>query len=341
MKFFVSLLLLPTFVIFMAPSANAARVENDGKYLYYVTPWTDAFRDKEQTKFLFNTGIAVVRDYLKSLVASGALPETIGSNDDLESFAAANEKIDLMIEKLNQSINQMRSHSSLSAADAVPTALIAYAGTKLTVDLKIGAGGALAFGLVIMPVRVQKVDKFSNEIVGSPELEWRFAPVFWLAPEIGTKTAVDIKVLPKARLGGGLIWSRTMSDPGQFLGYGASVTRTYSMGPAGINLKVGFVNNSNLKDYLDTVYAIAGYESGPAIGQNWSVNGAAIYPLSKIIDLLNPDADGSKTSPVSVQAFQEKFNKILQQKTLEKQSNQPGSAPMPPADDIPPVAPKN
>jgi hypothetical protein len=337
MKSLVSLLLLSLLVGLIAPNANAARIENDGKYVYYLTPWTDAFRDKEQTKFLFGVGLNVLKEYLTSLI--GVVPQ---SDDDFRSYEVANEKLDSMLENLNQSMNQLRSHSSLSAVDAVPTALLVYGGTKISANLKIGAGGSISLGLVMMPVRVQKVDKFSREVVGDPEVQWRFAPIFWLSPEVGTTSEVGVKVAPKVRVGGGFIWSRTMSDPSQFSGYGASGSRTFSVGPVGLNLKVGFVNNTNLKDYLDTVYAIAGYESGLTAGQSWHLNGTAIYPLSKILTLLNPDGSTAAQSAVTVKSFQDQFNKMIQQKALEIQSQLPGSTPASVAtdDDVPPTVPK-
>lgn len=329
MRFFQAL--LPALVLSaLLPSFSQATIyQDDDQYIYQVVPWTEALLDEgTQTKVL-HTSLNVFQNKLKDLVEQGILPSELVTIEDIEKLRTSEKDVSALIEKMNSWIMGAREKAPrlLQGTDALPDALLVYAGGKFSANLRVGGGASAMIGVVIMPVVVTQLDKLTQEVVAT-FVSAKIAAVGWPNVDLG----VGVGGGKRARVGMGLIWNTndTFTSPDQYVGLGFGLSGSAVLGPVGANFKAGILNNTSLPDWVDFVFASAAWEAGLAASAE-PIRGNAFYvaPLENIIEALS--AEDSDSIKREIEALERDLATDLESVTritVEPSNEEPAVTPM-------------
>ncbi len=249
-------------LVFTQPSF-ADYYEREGNYLYKITPYTQLWTTSEGIQATAQVAHQAMTSILDSLMKSRILPDSVMSREDLEKFRKAQEDMDDLVVYLNDFIQEQRVRGShFEKVDLVPDALIILGGHKWSMNIGKGVGAAALAGLVVMPVKVTKIDIRSNKAVDE-YASIRTAFVGWPSLDAG----LGVGGGSRWRAGLGMIWdlNHAMVSPDQFWGVGPAVSASTPIFGIGGNVKAGVVSNWEMPGWVDFVYATAALEIGAAI----------------------------------------------------------------------------
>lgn len=298
-------------LLFKTPIATAVNFKHDHRYVYQIIPYTEALKGEGYSSIIIDATLAVFQDFLAELHRDELIPTEILSFEDIQQITEANKDIDEALDNLNSWVEVAQSTAPFlfESADLIPDAFIIFGGTKLSKNILAGFGGSLTLGLIVMPAWVNKVDKLTNEVVDS-YLSAQVSLVGWASPDIGVGVGGGIR----GRLGFGLIWNPTgqFTTPSQFVGFGLGLSQSVVMGPAGINLKAGVLNNVSMPNWIDFIYATTAWDFGLAATAEMHVNGTVILPISAIFDAF----DSSSRSIINerTQDLEKRIHRALQKR---------------------------
>jgi len=233
----------------MSASAGATKFEQDSKYIYQVTPWTQALSEEDDVRMLVDASFNVAKNYLHKMALEDEIPKELESLEDLDRLKLANSKIDSALKKLNEWISLQKEEDSslLKTSNLLPDALMVTFGTKLSANLGIGGGGSIMVGLIVMPVVETRINKVTGEVTSRPSV--RVGLVGWGAGDIGPGIGGGHRM----RVGMGFIWgSDHFTEPDQFNGFGLGYSQSFSAG-IGVNVKAGILTSPQLPGILDFV----------------------------------------------------------------------------------------
>lgn len=281
MKAALAVLLCTVYLVLTPKPAHATYYEQDSEFIYQITPYTEAIESSGYSPAIIETSLRVFQNFLIDLIESGDIPSNIETFEDLKQLRASDKDITLAMANLNEWIEQAKATAPgfLDQTDFFPDAFLVFGGGKFSANLGIGGGGSVTLGMVIMPVYVKKMSKFSGEVVD----EYSSASaslVAWGSPDLGTGVGGGAR----GRVGFGLLWNTNSSftRPDQFVGAGVGLSTTLAAG-VGLNLKAGILNNASMRDWVDFVYATAAWEFGAVAEASLHINGTVILPVSAIL----------------------------------------------------------
>ncbi len=299
-------------VLVMSQSLSASVFEQDARYVYQVTPYTEAMKSTEDAELVLKTSVGIFQNYLQSLGEKGLVPTEILNFDDLKKVTESEKGIENAINTLNAWIKKVKAKSpvELSGLELLPDAFLVFGGGKMSANLGIGGGGSINIGAVIMPVWIKKIEKVSGLVVDE-YLTARTAIVGWASPDIGKGLGGGLR----GRLGMGFLWNfnREFVAPEQFKGFGIGASQSTVIGPIGYNLKLGVLNSLEMSDYVDFVYATVGWEMGLAATAELHANATAILPASVFLQAL--DSTSQKIMQEQSKELQKQLEEALKEMT--------------------------
>lgn len=265
--------------------AGAPEITRDERYVYVRTPYNLAYDDEVERAI--QEHLELLHQELEKL-----LPENQVTRKALEKLEEQYPKIDDVLEFLRDH-SASYDEEAFHWHEAIPSAYLVYAGGKFTANLKIGGGGSVSIGLIFRPVNVVRHDMVTKQV--DTYREW---DSFLIAlPNINFGGGIGGG--PRFRFGAGVIWGdlKNLSD---FVGPVGAVSGTVVVG-AGVNYKIGALNQLGQGDFIDNPFLIAGVELGAAATIEPHGNIAYVVGLSKLVEALSNEtpADGSKPEAVT------------------------------------------
>lgn len=274
------------FLLAVSLQSQAQGFYQDSRYIYQTTPYSESLSSHPQTEMILSTSLKVFQNYLLKLIDAGVIPKEQGSFEDLKKLSRSEKDISVAIKTIDDWTTAARRQAPylFSGTDLLPDAFLVFGGGKFSANFGIGGGASLMLGLVVLPVQVTKIDKMTSKVVET-YVSARVALVGWASPELGTGVGGGAR----GRLGVGMLWNfnHEFNSPEQFVGFGLGVSKSLVLGPAGINVKAGTINNVDMSGWVDFVYATAAWEFGVAATAEVHMNGTVIMPMAKIMEIIN------------------------------------------------------
>lgn len=237
--------------------ASAEYYENDGKYIYRITPFSEMFKEQDAVKQTAEIAYRALFSVLDSMKAKQILPEEVATVGDIEKLRRSRDNVDALVEYLNGFVREQRQRANYEMT-VVPSAFMIFGGGKLTLK---GISGSISAGAVVMPVYVDQINAQTGKVVDS-YTSLRSALVAWPSGDVG----MGLGGGSKARVGMGFIYdlNSAFMRPEDFWGAGLGVSFSTPALGWNWNAKSGFLSNTDLPGVLDFFYATAAIEFGPA-----------------------------------------------------------------------------
>lgn len=275
------------FLFIASPVSAQTAITRDGRYVYFRTPFSDLSAYART---------AAVKESMQATIE--ALEESIPNKDGelkkkgalavLTALKASYNRMDDLLLSLNE---YLRAGKKLNILDRKgrPSAFMLHMGGKGEVPVLsrfVKTGGSASFGIVIVPVKVERVDMITKIVDRYFEFDTNW--IIW--PNFDLSASTDPGIIPKFRMGFGLIWGE-LEKAKDFVGaaFGLSVS-TKGYGPVGANIKTGFLLSPKPKNFFVAAHLEFGAKitTGPAIDGH--VNAAAILDANKLLGSFIPEA---------------------------------------------------
>ncbi|MGE0764192.1 MAG: hypothetical protein AB7N80_13000 [Bdellovibrionales bacterium] len=253
--------LLFAFMMAAVQPVFAEYYEREGNYLYKVTPYTELWSTADGVKVTAELAHKAMTSTLASMMKSRILPEAVMNRDDLERFRKSQEDMDDLVIYLNDFIKEQRARGGkLEKIDILPDGLILFGGHKFSINMGKGVGASAVAGLVIMPVKVAKIDIRTNQTV-EEYASLRTSFVGWPSVDVG----LGIGGGARWRVGLGAIWdlNKALVKPDQFWGVGPGLSWSPVTMGVGLNAKAGVLSNWEMPGWVDFAFAAVALEVGP------------------------------------------------------------------------------
>lgn len=247
---------------FVSSTATAEYYSQDTNYIYRETPYSEYIHQQDGIRDIAVMAHSAFLTALESLHKAKIFPEAVLSMDDIRQYKEAQGKIDDLVDYLNSFITEERKRpGAFDFVDLVPDAFMIFGGTGFSLNLGVGGGASAQLGVIIMPVKVEKYDKRTGQLV-STRPGVNLSLIGWPSGNLGFGAGGGGKL----RVGAGVIWdlNDAFVRAEQFWGVGAGSSWTPVMAGAGINVKTGVVSNWEMPGWVDFAYATAAWEFGPA-----------------------------------------------------------------------------
>lgn len=287
------LILCATLISFSATAEDKTIKANDRdtfyqdtNYIYQVSPYKHVLGDEKATAALLSKSVAVFRNFLERMVAVKAIPQEILTVEDLNKMTQSEEQIDVLARYLNQWVDTQKKRNpyNFDLVDALPDALMVFGGAKGSVGKGVSGAGSLSVGLVIMPVKVTRIDKVSQNI------DTYYSAKIAVVGMPNVDGGVGVGGGANFRAGIGLLWATNnqIVDPTQFVGGGMGISTTVVPMGHGINLKINGMAYDNERPMIDFIFASASYEFGVTSAVEAHLNFAGFIPGEKLMTYFNP-----------------------------------------------------
>ena len=307
------LVFLVTFGVIAVPS-QATYNEIKGDYVYTVTPWMDFYTNKDLVRGFMKKSVDIVSFQVKALISEGVIPETILSVDDIDQLIEAEDRIDKVIQHLNNWISEKELDGD--SGDRYgwwrPKAIVTSLGLSISGNFKVGASGALQLGSVFMPVKVQKTNLLTGE-VSPPEMRLKWSPIWMSTGGLG------------GGVGGGargnfalmfVFGGPEFDRPEEFHGWGLGFSGSVSLG-MGIEVKKGFMGfNDDIPGFIDFGYVSFSGGVGASAGGHLHGNVMGVFPMGIIKELADHTSVEGELSRLEMErsiqrAVDEKVEELL------------------------------
>ena len=251
-------------------------VYRNGPYVYFKTPYKELLQSERQE--ILNRASRVVLKKLEVTVPQISPNDEI-TEETLERLELLGQNMDLFIKKLEPYTSLEPLHGT-SLRGAAPTAFYLFLGGKFVADLKVGGGGAVGLGIMLLPVKVTRIDMISRkaETYYSVENSW----IIFGNGQAGAGVGGG----PTARVGVGLVWGPA-DRVEDLYGVTLSASGLVVLGPKGLNLKGGVLKQWG-RSRMNPFISVA-MEFGPAAAANIHMNFGGIIRANDVLDGLFGD----------------------------------------------------
>ena len=288
-------LLFASLISFSALAADDAKLAKandrdtfyqDTNYIYQVSPYKHVLADEKATAALLSKSAGVFKNFLQRMVEAQVIPKEVLTVEDLNKLTQSEEQLDVLARYLNQWVDTQKKRNpyDFNMIDALPDAVMIFGGAKGSVGKGVSGAGSLSVGLVIMPVKITRIDKVTQETVSYYSAKVAVVGMPNVDGGVGVGGGANF------RAGLGFLWATNnqIVDPSQFVGGGMGLSTTIVPMGKGINLKINGMAYDNVRPMIDFIFASASFEFGVVSAVEGHLNFSAFIPGEKLMDYLNP-----------------------------------------------------
>jgi hypothetical protein len=295
--------LIGTTALSSLPSFAATTVSHDGEFIYYSTPWADLSQGEQRE------AISLSLDYLK-----GQIGYLVKGTDDPKKMDLPTPSADVL-DKLTQAAQKLVTVEAPGTLRyALPVGLLVYGGGSFTAALAAKVGISADIGLVIIPIKVLRVNTVTQQVSSYYDIDT--SPVVVPHAHVG----VGLGAGATGSVGAGLIFGKPTkaSDVTGYMLSGSVSTQFIG----GVDFQGTFLHNQfNGNSY----FIVSGeWDWGAEAQASLDGQGGYMQPLSNVIDFLAGKKSGDTGPTVLVPENQDEG--LLQQ---EAQHDQESAVPAP------------